>query len=212
MSLISERVSTRVEHVVDVLVLPLVERPEALLLQQLGEPDHRVERRAQLVRHVRQELRLVAADRLELLVQAAQLVVHPVQVGRERAELVTVGHRRRGGRSHRRRSPPTAPPSSWMDRRASATRRSRAPAREGCSSRLRRQRGCATTRMRRGSARSACPSVRASWRASRSVNAPRSLSAAIASPRKRLLRALVVPRRSRRASGRGRIRGDGGRA
>ena len=64
--------------------------PEHALVQHLREADDRVERRAQLVRHVGEELRLVAAGRLQLAVQPPQLVVHPVQVGGERAELVAI--------------------------------------------------------------------------------------------------------------------------
>ena len=57
---------------------------EQLLAQQLREADDRVQRRPQLVRHVREELALVPARRLELAVEAPQLVVHPVHVRGER--------------------------------------------------------------------------------------------------------------------------------
>ena len=66
--------------------------PKIRSLQHLREADDRVQRRPQLVRHVREELALVAARRLELAVQPPQLVVHPVHVRRERAELVAVRH------------------------------------------------------------------------------------------------------------------------
>ena len=65
---------------------------EHLLLQHFGEADDGVERRPQLVRHRGQELGLVPAGRLQVAVQAAQLVVHAVEVGGQRAELVPVGH------------------------------------------------------------------------------------------------------------------------
>ena len=54
------------EHVVEVLHLLGVHRPEHLLEERLGEADDRVERRPQLVRHRREELRLVSARDLEL--------------------------------------------------------------------------------------------------------------------------------------------------
>ena len=60
------------------------------LLEHLAVADDGVQRRAELVGHVRQELRLVAAGRLELRVQAAELVVHAVHVRRQVAELVPV--------------------------------------------------------------------------------------------------------------------------
>ena len=63
------------EDVLDVLVLLLVELAEELLAQHLREADDRVQRRPQLVRHVREELRLVPARGLELaalLVELAQ--------------------------------------------------------------------------------------------------------------------------------------------
>ena len=49
----------RAVDVAEVLLLALVDLPEHLLEEDLGEAEHRVERRAQLVRHARQELRLV---------------------------------------------------------------------------------------------------------------------------------------------------------
>ena len=63
---------------------------EHLVAQHLREADDRVERRPQLVRHVGQELRLVPARRLELRVEAPELVVHPVDVGAQRPELVSI--------------------------------------------------------------------------------------------------------------------------
>ena len=91
MSLISEsRWRPEVEDVVEVLGLLLVQLAEHPLVQHLREADDRVERRAQLVRHVGQELGLVLVGRLELAVQAPELVAHAVQVGRQRAQLVAV--------------------------------------------------------------------------------------------------------------------------
>src|SRR5207237_10713057 len=78
------------EDVVHVNELPLVELSEQLLVQDIGKADDRVQRGPQLVQHVRDELRFVPADRLELAVQPPELVVHPVQIDGQRAELVTV--------------------------------------------------------------------------------------------------------------------------
>ena len=56
----------RAPDVPEVLELALVELAEQLVEQHLREPDDRVERGAQLVRHAGEELRLVAADHLQL--------------------------------------------------------------------------------------------------------------------------------------------------
>ena len=56
----------RGEDVVEVLLLLLVDLAEQALLQHLGEADDRVQRRPQLVRHVRQELAFVPARLLQL--------------------------------------------------------------------------------------------------------------------------------------------------
>ncbi len=85
-----EQVVARGEDVVEVLRLLLVDLAEHPFAQHLREADDRVQRRPQLVRHVGQELRLVLAGRLELPVEALELVVHPVHVRRQRAELVAV--------------------------------------------------------------------------------------------------------------------------
>ena len=61
-----EQMAARVADVADVLLLALVQLSEHPVEQHVGEADHRVQRRPQLVRHARQELRLVAARDLEL--------------------------------------------------------------------------------------------------------------------------------------------------
>jgi hypothetical protein len=61
-----EQMAARREDVFEVLRLLLVHGAEHLLAEDLREPQDRVQRRAQLVRHVREELRLVPAGRLEL--------------------------------------------------------------------------------------------------------------------------------------------------
>src|SRR5256714_1236761 len=63
----AEEMAARAEHVVEILGLLWVERPEHLLEEHLGEPNDRVERCSQLVRHRREELALVPARDLELL-------------------------------------------------------------------------------------------------------------------------------------------------
>ena len=73
-----------VADVADVLVLAVVEVAEHPLQQHVGEPDHRVERRAQLMRHAGQELRLVPAGDLELAAPHLQLPEHPRVVDGDR--------------------------------------------------------------------------------------------------------------------------------
>ena len=85
-----EQVAARGEDVVEVLLLLLVDVAEHPIPQHLREAEDRVERCSQLVRHVREELRLVLAGRFELRVQAAELVVHPVDVGGKGTQLVAV--------------------------------------------------------------------------------------------------------------------------
>src|SRR2546425_657059 len=83
-------IATRRHDVLKILFLFGVEFAEHPLEEDLREADDRVERGPQLVRHIRQELRLVAARSLELLVEPSQLLAHPVEVRREGAELVAV--------------------------------------------------------------------------------------------------------------------------
>ena len=112
MSLITdEQVPARVEHVVHVAELPLVELAVQLLLQELREADDRVQRRSQLVRHVGQELRLVAADGLELLVQRAAARRSSGSGSRRERRARRGSPPRRASRSRRPRSRPGAPPS-----------------------------------------------------------------------------------------------------
>ena len=61
-----QQVAAGVADVAQVLLLPLVDVAEHALQEHVREPDHGVERRAQLVRHAREELGLVAARDLEL--------------------------------------------------------------------------------------------------------------------------------------------------
>ena len=68
----SSRWRPGVADVPHVLVLPLVELAEHPVEQHVGEADDRVERRAQLVRHARQELGLVPAGDLELRASSAR--------------------------------------------------------------------------------------------------------------------------------------------
>ena len=59
-----QQVAAGGQDVVEVLLLLVVELAEQPLQQHLGEADDRVERRAQLVRHVGQELDLVPVGHL----------------------------------------------------------------------------------------------------------------------------------------------------
>jgi len=75
---------------VEIVGLLLIELTEETLQQYLREPNDRVERRAQLVRHVREELGLVAVRRLQVGVQPTELVVHAIDVRRQRPQLIAV--------------------------------------------------------------------------------------------------------------------------
>src|SRR5262249_60531745 len=61
-----EQVATGLQNVTQILRLLLVDLAEHALGQDLGEADDRVERGAQLVRHVGQELALVLTGDLQL--------------------------------------------------------------------------------------------------------------------------------------------------
>src|SRR5713101_8004089 len=67
-------------QVLGLLVVQLAEHP---LVQHLGEADDRVERGAQLVRHIGQELRLVAAGGLELPALVRDLPEEPGVLDRQ---------------------------------------------------------------------------------------------------------------------------------
>ena len=66
------------------------------------------------------------AHRLELVVEAPELVVHPVEVARRARRARPGWGRRRGRGSRRARSPRAAPPTAGSDRRPTARGRSRA--------------------------------------------------------------------------------------
>ena len=72
-----EQVSSRAVDVVEVLLLTLVDVAEHPLEQNFGEPEHGVQRGAQLVGHAGQELRLVPAGQLELEALLLELAVEP---------------------------------------------------------------------------------------------------------------------------------------
>ena len=84
MSLISvEQVPAGGVDVLEVVVLLLVELAEQPLEQHLGEADDRVQRRAQLVRHVGQELGLVLVRDLELAALVLDLAEQPRVLDRD---------------------------------------------------------------------------------------------------------------------------------
>src|SRR5262249_25510297 len=85
-----EQVAARGENAADVLGLFLVQLTEHAVVQHLREADDRVEWRAELVRHVGEKFRLVLARRLQLTVYAPKLVIHAVQIGGERPQLIAV--------------------------------------------------------------------------------------------------------------------------
>ena len=65
------------QDVLQVLGLLLVHLAEHPLGQHLGEAEDRVQRGPELMRHVREELRLVAAGRLELPALVRDLLEEP---------------------------------------------------------------------------------------------------------------------------------------
>ena len=79
-----EQVVSGGQDVVEVLRLLFVDIADHPLAQHLREADDRVQRRPQLVRHVGEEVRLVLAGRLELPVEAPELIAHPVHVRGQR--------------------------------------------------------------------------------------------------------------------------------
>src|SRR6185503_14686054 len=70
-----QEVLAALDHVVDALAVPLRQRLALVALQQLGKAENRVERRAQLVAHRRQELALGRVRGLGGVVGATQLVL-----------------------------------------------------------------------------------------------------------------------------------------
>ena len=71
------------KDIVGVLGLFLVELAEQSFLQHFGEADDGVERRAQLVRHVGEELRLVPVGGLDLLALLLDLTEQPGVLDRQ---------------------------------------------------------------------------------------------------------------------------------
>ena len=91
----------RGEDVVQVLVLLLVHLAEQLLLQHLRKADDRVQRRPQLVRHVREELALVLARDFELPRLFCELFERDLQLLRPLLDLLLeLGMRRLEARRH----------------------------------------------------------------------------------------------------------------
>ena len=71
------------KNVVDVFVLLVVQLAEVLFQQHFRKADDRVERRAQLVRHVGEKLRLVPVRRFDLPILVADLAEQPRVVNRQ---------------------------------------------------------------------------------------------------------------------------------
>ena len=80
-----QEVAPRDQHVADVGALLVVELAEDLLLEQLGEPDHRVERRAQLVAHVGEEGALGLVGGVGGLLGLAHLALRALALARPRS-------------------------------------------------------------------------------------------------------------------------------
>ena len=94
-----EQVPAGAQHALERLELVFPLQVARVLVQHLGDADDRVQRRAQLVRHVGQELRLVLARRLQLLALLPNLL--------EQTRVLDGKHRLAGERlqqrDHRRR-------------------------------------------------------------------------------------------------------------
>ena len=71
------------KNVVDVFVLLVVQLAEVLFQQDFREADDRVERRAQLVRHVGEKFRLVPVRRFDLAILITDLAEQPRIVNRQ---------------------------------------------------------------------------------------------------------------------------------
>ena len=71
------------KNVVDIFILLLVQLAEEFFQQHFREADDRVERRAQLVRHVGEKLRLVPVGRFDLPVLVADLAEQPRVMDRQ---------------------------------------------------------------------------------------------------------------------------------
>ena len=170
-----QQVLARAVDVAEVLLLPLVDVAEHPLEQHLGEPEHRVQRRPQLVGHAGQELRLVPAGQLEL---DALLLELPEELGVEQSAsadwLANVSSRSSGLLGEVRRSAcggRSSDPTIWPSRSIGTATSERQPSscriwRWGSSvdlAQVRRRRsvGAPARRARRASRRGRCGSTAA---------------------------------------------------
>ena len=81
------RCSPAVRIFAEIFVLLRVERPVELLLQEFGEADDRVERRAQFVAHIRQELALHLIGAFEIAILDLDLRLPRLQLAGERLQV-----------------------------------------------------------------------------------------------------------------------------
>ena len=80
----AEQMGAGAMHAAERLLRLLGAEPRVALVTIISvKPDDGVERRAQLVAHAGEELRLVPAERFELLVEPPELLAHPVHVVRQ---------------------------------------------------------------------------------------------------------------------------------
>ena len=105
-----EQVLAAAEDVADEAALLLGHLADQAVLEHLGEADDRVERRAQLVRHVGEELGLHPARVLELDVLLLQRLLEALELGHvaRRGEHALQPAGRGRGRSSRCRTRPSA--------------------------------------------------------------------------------------------------------
>ena len=113
-----QEVLPRAPDVAEVLLLTVVDLAEHAVEQHLREPDHGVERGAQLVRHAGEELGLVPADHLQLAGLVLQLAEQTGVEDRQRrigwrtsAAVRSVSSGKSPARNRRTTSTPTMSPS-----------------------------------------------------------------------------------------------------
>ena len=94
-----------------VFQLPFVELAEVLVFEDLGETDDGVERRAELIGHVGDELRLQPVGGLQRFVAFPQGLLHPGRIRhiQESEEIGPIGQRNLGPFDHRAVGPLAAP-------------------------------------------------------------------------------------------------------
>ena len=79
-----------IKEILEILSLQLRDLSLAFAPNQASITDDSVERGAKLMGHAGEEIRLVAISGVELLIKLSQLIVHSVEVSRQRTQFVPV--------------------------------------------------------------------------------------------------------------------------